>query len=51
MYLFQGTARSSGQDAGYRGEGTGGGSCHDGGLCRQGVQKRPGKHCLFTLCD
>lgn len=52
MYLFQGTERSSGQDAGYReGDAGMGGAATMGGLCRQGVQEGPGQHCLLTLCE
>lgn len=43
MYLFQGTERSGGQDAGTGGGASGRGEAAVmGGLCRQGVQEGPG---------
>lgn len=53
MYLFQGTEKSSGQDAGYR-VGAGAGAGEElpqwGSLCREGGREGPGHHSLLALC-
>lgn len=51
MYLFQGTEKSSGQDAGYRvGAGEGEELPQWGSLCREGGREGPGQHSLLALC-